>query len=104
MQNPTVPNEDVVYEVVLKLGQELTQPVIPLDINGKTVYGVGTGEELEVRFIVCLAPGITAEDTEEMVKYNPGRIIFADECFENIEQMSNVRLICQNKRIVVKVL
>jgi len=91
---------DVVYEVMLKLGQELSIPVLPLDINGKTVYGVGA----EVKFIVCLAHGITPEDAEAMAEYAPGRIIFADACFDNSEQKSNVRLTLKDKGIAIKAL
>ena len=78
----------------------MSTPIIPIDINGKTVYGVGA----EVKFIVCLASGITPEDAEEMADYAPGRIIFADACFENSEQKSNVRLSLKDKGIAIKTL
>jgi len=90
---------DVVYEVMLKLGQELTEPITAIDLgNGKVVYGVGA----EVKFIVCLAQGITSEDADAMAEYKPGRIIFADACFENSEQKSNVKLTLRDKGIAIK--
>ena len=95
---------DIVYEIMLKLGQELTKPVIPLDISGKTVFGVGTGEGNEVKFIVCFAPGITPEDAEVMAEYAPGRIIFANACFNNSEEKTNVKLTLKDKGIAMKAL
>jgi len=95
---------DIVYEVMLKLGQELTLPVLPLDINGKTVFGVGTGNGTEVKFIVCFAPNITPEDAEVMSTYEPGRIIFANACFGNSEEKTNVKLNLRDKGIAMKAL
>jgi len=95
---------DIVYEVMLKLGQELTLPVMPLDINGKTVFGVGTGNGTEVKFIVCFAPNITPEDAEVMSTYEPGRIIFANACFGNSEEKTNVKLNLRDKGIAMKAL
>jgi adenine-specific DNA-methyltransferase len=92
---------DVVYEIMLKLGQELTEPITPIGLgNGKVVYGVGA----EIKFIVCLAQGITPEDADAMAEYKPGRIIFADACFENSEQKSNVKLTLRDKGIAIKAL
>jgi adenine-specific DNA-methyltransferase len=84
----------------LKLGQDLCEVVQPLDINGKTVYGVGA----DVTFIVCHAPDVQLEDAAAMAEYAPGRIIFADSCFSNTEQKSNVRLTIKDKGITVKTL
>jgi len=98
-------NMDVVYEVMLKLGQELTKPIIPIDLgDGKTVYGVGTGDGAEVKFIICLAHGITPKDAEAMAEYAPGRIVFADACFDNSEQKTNVKLTLRDKGIAIKAL
>jgi adenine-specific DNA-methyltransferase len=92
---------DVVYEVMLKLGQELTEPITMIDLgNRKVVYGVGE----EVKFIVCLAQGITPDDADAMAEYKPGRIIFADTCFNNSEQKSNVKLTLRDKGIAIKTL
>ena len=103
---PDRSNVDVVYEVMLKLGQQLTQPILPLELaSGRTVIGVGMGDgTAEVKFIVCLVHGITPEDADEMAEYAPGRIIFADACFDNSEQKSNVRLTLKDKGISIKAL
>jgi adenine-specific DNA-methyltransferase len=94
-------DEDVVYEIMLKLGQDLCEPIVPIALEGgRTVYGVGA----DVKFIVCLAPGITVEDATTMAEYAPGRIIFADQCFENTEQKSNVRLTLKDCGVAIRVL
>ena len=92
---------DMVYEVMLKLGQDLCEPIveIPLDDTRK-VYGVGE----DVKFIVCLATGITPEDARTMADYAPGRIVFAEQCFANSTDKSNVRLTLKDKGIAIKTL
>jgi adenine-specific DNA-methyltransferase len=94
-------DEDVVYEVMLKLGQDLCEPIIPIPLEGgRMVYGVGA----DVKFIVCLALHLTVEDAEVMASYAPGRIVFADQCFENSTDKSNVKLLLRDKDITIKVL
>jgi adenine-specific DNA-methyltransferase len=93
-------NLDVVYEVMLKLGEDLCEDIIELDINGKMVYGVGA----DVSFIVCLAESITSEDAEVMAKYAPERIIFTDQCFDNATDKSNVKLTLRDRKIAIKML
>jgi adenine-specific DNA-methyltransferase len=93
-------NLDVVYEVMLKLGQDLCEDIVELDINGKTVYGVGA----DVTFIVCLAEHITPEDAEGMAEYAPGRIIFSEQCFDNTTDKSNVKLTMRNNGINMRML
>ena len=97
---PDRSDEDVVWEVMLKLGQELDTEIVPLDINGKTVFGVGQ----EVLFIVCLAQNITAEDAEAMAEYAPGRIVFTDLCFSSSSDKANVRHTLDSRGITIKLL
>jgi adenine-specific DNA-methyltransferase len=92
---------DVVYEVMLKLGQDLCEPIIPIELpENRQIYGVGA----DVTFIVCLAKNISPEDAEIMSDYAPGRIIFADQCFNNSTDKSNVKLTLRDKGITIKVL
>jgi adenine-specific DNA-methyltransferase len=92
--------EDVTFEVMLKLGQDLCTPITPLDIGGKTVYGVGE----DITFIVCLAENVTLDEVKEMADYTPGRIVFADRCFTTTEEKANVRLTLRDKGITIKTL
>ena len=93
-------NFDVVYEVMLKLGQDLCEDIVELDINGKAVYGIGK----DITFIICLAPHITPEDAELIAEYTPGRIIFSEQCFDNTTDKSNVKLTMRDRGIIMRML
>lgn len=74
---------DVVYEIMLKMGLDLTYPVEELTFAGKKVYSVGAGA-----LLICLADSVPLEIAEEMLKYkdiNPEltRIVFSDKSFKN---------------------
>ncbi|GHU95563.1 type III restriction endonuclease StyLTI [Clostridia bacterium] len=91
---PDRSDEDVVYEVMLKLGQDLCEPIVGIDLPGeRKVYGVGA----DVTFIVCITRDVTIEDA-------PGRIVFADACFNNSTDKSNVKLCLRDKGIAIRVL
>jgi adenine-specific DNA-methyltransferase len=77
--------EDVLYEILLKYGLDLTVPIEELKIKGKKVFVVGLGA-----LIVCLASDIAIDVIEEIVKlkekYQPEvemRIVFKDSSFKN---------------------
>ena len=98
---PNRSDVDVVYEVMLKLGQDLCELIVAIDLpSGRQVYGVGA----DVKFIVCLALNITVEDAAIMADYVPGRIVFADQCFDSSEAKSNVKLTLRDKGVAIKVL
>lgn len=98
---PDRTDTDVVYEVMLKLGQDLCEPIIPIDIgDGRQVYGVCEN----VKIMVCLAQGITESEAKIMADYAPGRVIFADQCFNNSTDKSNVKLTLRDRGITIKVL
>ncbi len=92
---------DVTFEVMLKLGQDLCLPVVQIDLDdNRQVYGVGD----DVKIIVCLVPSITMEDTLTMAAYKPEKIVFAERCFDNSTDKSNVRLTLKDKGIAIKTL
>lgn len=94
-------DEDLVYEIVLKLGQDLCLPIVPIDLdNERKVYGVGE----DIKFIVCLAKNITTDDAQTMASFVPGRIVFAEQCFNATTDKSNVRLVLKDKGITIKTL
>ncbi|HDR7661446.1 site-specific DNA-methyltransferase [Bacillus wiedmannii] len=80
--------EDVVYEVLLKYGIDLSIPIDMLDIVGKTVYSVGMGY-----LLVCLEKDLTLEQIEEMAKQQPVRIVFYDEGFKDDTVRTNAQQI-----------
>ena len=78
----------------------IRRPVLQLS-GGRKVYSVGAAD---AKFIVCLAPGITAEDAEIMAEHAPWRIVLADQCFTGSEAKSNVKLTLRDKDIAIRVL
>ncbi|HBM2878336.1 TPA: site-specific DNA-methyltransferase [Klebsiella oxytoca] len=75
-------SEDILYEIFLKYGYELTTPVETENVNGKTVYVVGAGA-----LIVCLDDEITTETIEGIANLKAElapettQIVFKDEGF-----------------------
>ncbi|WP_438319856.1 hypothetical protein ACSYAF_09610 [Edwardsiella tarda] len=60
---PDRTTEDVLYEILLKYGIELTVPVEQATVHGQQVFVVGAGA-----LLVCLADEITSEVVEGIAK------------------------------------
>lgn len=70
--------EDVVYEILLKYGVDLTVPIEETKVADKVVYSVGMGY-----LLICLERDLTLEHIEEIAKKNPARVVFYDEGFKD---------------------
>jgi adenine-specific DNA-methyltransferase len=70
--------EDVVYEILLKYGVDLTVPIEETKIADKVVYSVGMGY-----LLICLERDLTLEHIEEIAKQKPARVVFYDEGFKD---------------------
>ncbi len=83
-------NEDVLYEVLLKYGIELTAPVESEIVNGKQVFVVGAGA-----LIVCLEDEITGKDVEGIAKLKidldpeTTQVVFKDAGFADSNVKTN---------------
>jgi len=83
-------NEDVLYEILLKYGIELTVPVETEVVNGKQVFVVGAGA-----LIVCLDDGITSEVVEGIAKLKDkldpetAQVVFKDAGFADSNVKTN---------------
>lgn len=97
-----VPNrteEDVVYEIMIKYGIDLTYPVEMRKIENKKVFNIGFGA-----LFICLDNDITIEVVEGMVKFkdelNPDitRVVFKDNGFKNDSVKTNaIQILKRNK-------
>lgn len=82
--------EDILYEIMLKYGIDLTYPVDVKEICGKKLFSVGFGA-----LIVCLDSDITLELVNEIIKYknelNPKtcRVVFRDNGFKTDSVKTN---------------
>lgn len=80
--------EDVVYEILLKYGIDLTVPIEKYTIASKTLYSIGMGY-----LLVCLEKNLSLEQIEEFAKQEPKRIVFYDEGFKNDTVRTNAQQI-----------
>ncbi len=84
--------EDVLYEILLKYGLDLTLPIEGKTIEGKMVFNVGLGA-----LFICLADNITSKVAEGIGKWkevlNPEicRVIFKDTGFTDVEKTNSVQ-------------
>ena len=84
--------EDVLYEILLKYGLDLTLPIEEKTIEGLTVFNVGFGA-----LFICLADNITNKVAEGIGKWkeelNPEicRVIFKDTGFTDVEKTNSVQ-------------
>ncbi|GAA4079099.1 site-specific DNA-methyltransferase [Amphibacillus indicireducens] len=89
---PSRTEEDVVYEMMLKMGLDLTYPVEEIDIKGKTIYSIGYGF-----LMICLADNIDIAVAEKMIEIKDEnnqqefRAIFRDEGFSSDTDKTNVK-------------
>ncbi|MCX8002610.1 MAG: site-specific DNA-methyltransferase [Anoxybacillus mongoliensis] len=74
--------EDLLYEILLKIGLPLTTPIEEIDYNGKTIYNVGFGAVL-----LCLENDIDLDIVHEMMKHKSEhlspKVIFKESGFIN---------------------
>lgn len=94
--NNFVPNrneEDILYEIILKYGIDLTAPIEEHKVNGKTIYNVGFGA-----IYICLDNHIDNDVVEEILKLNEENkmpnpmVVFKDTGFKNDEIKLNAKL------------
>ncbi len=82
--------EDVLYEIMLKYGIDLTYPVEELEINGKKIFSIGFGA-----LIVCLDDDITLDVVEGIASLKEElcpeviRVVFKDNGFKSDSVKTN---------------
>ncbi len=89
---------DMVYEIMLKMGIPLDWQVDKIEINDKTAYAIGE----KCTLLICLQEGITADDVTAMCDYAPGKMVFAEGCFENDTELANAHYILQDHELDLK--
>ncbi len=91
--------QDILFELLLKLGLELTVPIEQKTIAGKTVHSVGVGT-----LFVCLAPEITHKEIEplahgiadwrkELAPVGEAQVVFRDSAFADDVAKTNITAI-----------
>lgn len=89
---------DMVYEVMLKRGIQLTEPVTKIDFDGKIAYSI----KKECLLLVCLDKNLEIETIDKMTELAPAYIVFGQECLKDVSSMSNAKLLLRRKKIGMK--
>lgn len=82
--------EDILFEVLLKYGLDLTVPIEEKSVAGKTVYNIGAGT-----MFICLSDNITPEISEAIGQWKEdlqpaiSRVIFKDSGFATDKDKTN---------------
>ncbi len=81
--------EDMLYEIMLKYGIDLTMPLEEIQIKGKTAYSIGLGY-----MIVCLEDGLTLDVIEAIGAMKQSgqeiaRVVFRDSGFADDNVKTN---------------
>ena len=87
-------NEDLVYEIMLKYGINLTYPIE----EHNNIYSIGFGA-----LIICLDDNITKEITDEILKLtnnsSTSRVVFKDSGFNSDADKTNIKEILKTNNI-----
>ena len=84
--------EDILYEILLKYGLDLTLPIEERNIHGKKVFNVGMGS-----LYICLGNEITSKVAEGIGEWKEEcdpevcRVIFKDNGFTDVEKTNSVQ-------------
>ncbi len=98
---PDRSEQDILFELMLKLGLELTVPIEQKAIAGKAVHSIGVGS-----LLVCLAPKIARDEVEPLAhgivswhkKLAPAgetQVVFRDSAFADDVAKTNLTAILQ---------
>ena len=93
--------QDILFELLLKLGLDLTVPIVARAIEGKTVHSIGGGV-----LLVCLADSITQTEAEpvalgvvawhkEQAPVGESTVVFRDSAFADDVAKTNLAAILQ---------
>jgi adenine-specific DNA-methyltransferase len=74
--------DDILYEILLKSGFQLTTPVEMLTLEGKQVFSVAGGA-----LLICLEPELTMEVIRAMARQKPERVVCLDSGFAGNDQL-----------------
>ncbi|MDX9906968.1 MAG: site-specific DNA-methyltransferase [Bacteroidales bacterium] len=80
--------EDLLFQVFIDWGIDLSLPITKETIDGKTIFIVDTDA-----LVACFDKGITEVFVKKLAAYKPVRVVFRDDAFENDAVKINVEQI-----------
>ena len=78
---------DIVFEMMLKWGLELTYPIEKMDIAGYEYYSVA-GDTL----ICCMKPGLTVQTLNEIAELEPDRVLILDSILDDTLKLNALQI------------
>lgn len=78
---------DIVFEMMLKWGLELTLPVEKSDAAGYPVWSVACDE-----LVCCMSPGLTIEALEAIADMEPKRVLILDSILDDTLKLNAVQI------------
>lgn len=80
--------EDVIYEILLKYGVDLTMAIEEVEIMGSKVYSVGFGY-----LMICLEKDISLDLIEAIGEQKPNRVVLYDNGLDNESKTNGERIL-----------
>ena len=74
--------EDIVHEILLKIGYSLTTTIETIQLKGSKVYSIDSGA-----LLICLERHITSELIDALADANASQVICLDEGFRGNDQL-----------------
>ena len=90
--------EDLLFQVFIDWGLDLTLPIVKETIDGKAVYFVDSNA-----LIACFNSGINEELVKKLAAHKPLRVVFRDDAFGNDSVKINVEQIFKSLSPVTEV-
>lgn len=87
MVKPDRSDMDIVFEMMLKWGLELTLPVEHEDAAGYPVYSVAAGE-----LVCCLADGLTMGALDAIAAMEPRRVLMRDSILTDTLKLNAIQV------------
>jgi len=85
---PDRTSEDLLFQILIDWGLDLSLPIAKETIDEKTVFIVDTNA-----LLACFDKGITEEFVKKLAGYKPLRVVFRDDAFESDAVKINVEQI-----------
>lgn len=83
---PDRSDEDIIFEMMLKWGLELTLPIEKVDAAGYPCYSVAFGE-----LVCCLAPGLNMQVLDAIADMDPRRVLMLDRNLDDTTKLNAVQ-------------
>lgn len=84
---PDRTDQDIIFEMMLKWGLELTYPIDKTEINGYSCYSIAYDE-----LICCMEDGLTVETIEAIAALQPRRVFMLDSILDDTLKLNALQI------------